>query len=102
MKPAIFHDQAAAELDEAAAWYEWHSAGLGAKFRIAIEDAVQAVCRNPQLGSQYGSTRFRYALVRRFPYVVFYIDGDDTVEIMAVAHARRRPGYWKNRSDNLS
>ena len=54
-------------------------------------------CENPQAGPRFGTTRFHYVLVRRFPYVVFYSEGADAVRIMAVAHGKRRPGYWKHR-----
>ena len=97
MIPAIFHDQAKAELKETVAWYEERRAGLGREFRLAVENAVKRICENPHAGSQYGNTRFRYLLVRRFPYVVFYSKNEHLVRVIAVAHGRRKPGYWKNR-----
>ena len=97
MKPVVFHDLAVAELDEGAAWYEERKAGLGAEFRIAIEDAVHRIQNNPLAGSRYGRTRFRFVLVRRFPFVVFYAEGEEAIRLMAVAHGRRRPGYWRKR-----
>jgi toxin ParE1/3/4 len=97
MKSAVFHHQATKELDEALAWYEQRRLGLGREFQFAVEDAVRRICENPQAGPQYGTTRFHYFLVRRFPYVVFYSEDADAIRVMAVAHGRRRPGYWKNR-----
>jgi toxin ParE1/3/4 len=97
MKPVLFHDQARAELDEATGWYERQRPGLGAEFRAAVEDAVARVRENPRLGSKFAATRFRYRLVRRFPYVVFYVECQEVVRIMAIAHGSRRPGYWRRR-----
>ena len=97
MKPVVFHDLAVAELDEAAAWYEERKHGLGAEFRVAVEDAVGRMQNNPQAGSRYGRTRFRFVLVRRFPYVVFFTEGEEVIRLMAVAHGRHSPGYWRKR-----
>ena len=97
MKPVVLHDQAIAELEEAAAWYEQRRSGLDGEFRSAVEQAVQRIRENPQVGSRYGATRFRYVLVRRFPYIVFYSENNQLVRVVAVAHGRRRPGYWMNR-----
>jgi toxin ParE1/3/4 len=97
MKPALFHGQAADELNEAAAWYERQRSGLGGEFRSAVEAAVARIRENPQLGSKFAATRFRYCLVHRFPYVVFYAECEQVTRIMAVAHGSRRPGYWRTR-----
>ena len=97
MKPLVILDPATAELEEATAWYERQCSGLGGKFRVAVEDAFRRIIENTQAGSRYAATRFRYVLVRRFPYVVFYHDSPRLAHIMAVAHGRRKPGYWKNR-----
>jgi toxin ParE1/3/4 len=98
MKPAVFHDQAKAELEADVAWYERCRPGLGGQFRSAVEEAVERIRENPQIGSRYGRTRFRYILVRRFPYVVFYSESAQLIRVMAVAHGRRQPGYWRRRS----
>jgi toxin ParE1/3/4 len=97
MKPVIFHEKAIAEVHEAAAWYERQRPGLGAKFRLALEAAVARIQQNPQIGLPYRATPFRYCLVRRFPYVLFFGEGAHTLRVLAVAHGRRRPGYWQSR-----
>jgi toxin ParE1/3/4 len=99
MTTAIFHDQARAELEETVAWYEDRKAGLGREFQLAVENAVQRICENPEAGSRYGTTRFRYFMVRRFPYVIFYSESKQLVRVMAITHGRRRPGYWRNRGN---
>jgi toxin ParE1/3/4 len=102
MKPVVFQDEAEAELDEAAAWYERRTAGLGQEFLLSVNEAIRKIRDNPLIGSRFGTTRFRYVLVHRFPYIVFYAETTNVLRVMAVAHGRRRPGYWKNRINNPS
>jgi toxin ParE1/3/4 len=97
VKPVVFHDRAKAELEEAAAWYERRRSGLGGEFRIAVEHSIQRIRENPQVGSSYATTRFRHVFLRRFPYVVFYREDANAIWVVAIAHGRRRPDYWKNR-----
>ena len=100
MKPVVLHDQARAELEAAVAWYEQCRPGLGVEFQAAVEEAVRRIRENPRVGSRYGATRFRCVFARRFPYVVFFAEGADAVRVMAIAHDRRRPGYWSDRGGN--
>ena len=97
MKPAVFHDHATVELDEAAAWYQQRKPGLGEEFLSAVEETVRRICERPEAGTPYGATRFRYVLIRRFPYIVFYSEDVQVIRVMAIAHGRRKPDYWKNR-----
>jgi len=97
VKQVVFHRLAAAEFDQSAAWYEERRRGLGAAFRIAVEGAILQIQNNPLVGFQYKKTRFRFVVIRRFPYVLFYTEGETVIRLMAVAHGRRRPGYWKKR-----
>jgi plasmid stabilization system protein ParE len=100
VKPVVLHDEAVAELHEAAAWYEQHRPGLGAEFRAAVWSVVSRIRQNPQTGGRFRATRFRYLLVRRFPYVVFFAEGGQVIRVLAIAHARRKPGYWTRRGIN--
>ena len=97
MKPIVIHRQAKAELAEAVGYYEQRKPGLGQDFLAVVERAVLQIQRNPQLGAPYKSTKFRHYVVRRFPYVVFYVDLDEAMWVIAVAHAKRRPDYWRRR-----
>jgi hypothetical protein len=83
MKPVVFHDLALMEFDEAAATYEERQRGLGARFRIAVESAIRRIQNNPMAGSLYGRTRFRFVLVRRFPYGVYYAVTDLEIQLIA-------------------
>ncbi len=97
MKRILIHSEAKAELGEAVAYYERQKAGLGLDLLSVVQHVLQEIRRNPALGAPYKNTEFRHYLVRRFPYVIFYLELDDVVWIIAVAHGKRRPDYWRRR-----
>ncbi len=97
MKPIIIHGKARAELDEAIAYYEQQKAGLGLALQSAIEQAIGRIQQNPQIGAPYKTTEFRHYVVQRFPYVVFYAELEEPIWIVAIAHGKRRPDYWRRR-----
>ena len=96
MKRVTFHAEAEAEMVAAAAVYEAHTSGLGAEFIAEVERATQALVLYPKIGHRF-SRRLRRVLVRRFPYGLLYRSEPDAIRIVAVAHLRRRPGYWRHR-----
>jgi plasmid stabilization system protein ParE len=86
------------ELREAMRWYEARRSGLGLEFLGVIEDAMSRVTSTPLAWPEWqDAPRYRRMVLRRFPYLLFYEIRGDTVEFVAVAHARRRPGYWLSR-----
>lgn len=97
MKPIIIHSKARAELDKAIAYYEQQKAGLGLALQSAIEQAIGRIQQNPQVGAPYKTTEFRHYVVQRFPYVVFYAELEEPIWIVAIAHGKRRPDYWRRR-----
>ncbi len=85
---------ALAELHDAAAFYTLKAnVELGLAFVAEFERAAYLVLDNPLLGAMFRSTRRRYIL-RRFPYSIIYQVTTEELRILAVAHHRRRPGYW--------
>jgi toxin ParE1/3/4 len=72
------------------------NADLGLAFVAEFERTVNFVLDNPMLGAVFRGTRRRYIL-RRFPYSIIYQITADELRILAVAHHRRRPGYWAQR-----
>jgi len=88
---------ALAELHDAAAFYTLNgNVDLGLAFVAEFERAANLVLANPQLGAVFRGTRRRYIL-RRFPYSIVYQLTAEELQILAVAHQRRRPGYWARR-----
>ena len=91
------HPLAEAELAAAALFCEARVPGLGEAFLEEIGRCFERARHSPESGAPcYG--RFRRMLVRRFPYAVVYDVSPDAVTIIAVAHQRRIPGYWRRRS----
>jgi toxin ParE1/3/4 len=85
------------ELHDAAAFYTLKAnVELGLAFVAEFERTANLVLDNPLLGVVFRRTRRRYNL-RRFPYSIIYQITADEIRILAVAHHRRRPGYWAQR-----
>lgn len=88
---------ALAELQSATAFYvATANAELGRAFVAEFERVANAALENPLLGPIFRGTRRRW-LFRRFPYGIIYQAAPDELRIIAVAHHRRRPGYWARR-----
>ena len=78
------------DLDEAYAWYEPRSPGLGESFLRAADACFARIQRDPELYAVQHD-RVRRARLHRFPYSVFYVIRADWIDVLAVYHARRRP-----------
>ena len=97
MKFAEFNVEAEQELAEAIAWYDAQRPGLGLRFQEAVEASVLFIRRFPRSGSRYDRQGTRKHVMRGFPYNIFFLELTDAIWIVAVAHQRRRPGYWRRR-----
>ena len=84
------------ELVEAFEWYEQHNPIAAADFLDEVESVCRALVDSPHMGREWPGLTVRRALLRRFPYAVIYLPRDP-IEIVAIAHGRRRPGYWRER-----
>lgn len=93
-----FHRLAKRELHEARRRYRRRSPATAQRFQQAANQVFQQIAYNAELGAPY-QQRFRWMLVKRFPYLLYYEIRDPLpVMIYAVAHARRRPNYWLRRT----
>jgi toxin ParE1/3/4 len=94
-----FHPEAVAEFDAALDWYRENSEQAALDFLREIDNALVAIAANPLMWSSclHGTRRF---VLRHFPYLVVYLLTETGVKIVAIAHGRRRPGYWKKRVAN--
>jgi len=89
---------ARAEVRAAMRWYEAREDGLGREFLLLLDEALRQLAARPSASPLWRSDRpYRKQLVRRFPYVVFFEVSEEAVTVVAVAHQRRRPGYWLDR-----
>ena len=91
-----FHPAAELELAAAMRTGESRASGLGRDFLNEVERVVVLLCDLPDIGERLDDRRRRFPL-QRFPYGVIYRVADDTLRILAIAHRRQRPGYWRER-----
>jgi plasmid stabilization system protein ParE len=94
--PVIFHEHAESELNEASTYYARARPGLGDAFVTEVQHAVDALATSPFAGTAVEKD-VRWWLLRRFPYSVLYRVCDDHLRILAIAHQKRRPFYWRGR-----
>lgn len=91
-----FTPEADAELAEARQWYALQRENLDFEFMERIDDALSRIVSNPNLYPIVYRT-LRRAVVRRFPFAVFYEATVDEIQLIAVFHSRRDPERWKAR-----
>lgn len=97
-----FLDAAKAELADAIAWYEPREVGLGNGLLDDVEAGLESIERDPTrfaVDESYGGRVVRSHMLGRFPYRLIFECRMDDVIILAVAHHRRRPGYWRKRKE---
>ena len=91
MNPTLVLRKAAFDdIDAAERWYEGKEPGLGARFVDAVERTLVLVGENPRAYPAVETT-IRRAVVRKFPYSVFYVIEDDRVVVLAVFHQAMNP-----------
>jgi hypothetical protein len=91
-----FHREAALEAREAAEWYGERSLHAKAKFKAALRRAERSVTQHPESWATYLHGT-RCLKLNRFPYALVYVQRSDRIIGIAVAHLKRRPGYWRKR-----
>ena len=77
-------------------WYEDRVPGLGSDFLLCVDAVFSAILRSPQRYPQVHQ-RARRAVMRRFPYSVFFVEDDQRVVVLSVFHAKRNPKGWQER-----
>ena len=97
MATVRFHRLAAAEYRAALAWYHVRSEKAAWDFRDEIRRAIQLLETDPDQGTVFKGP-YLWMRLRRFPFLLYYkVISPDVVTVYAVAHARRRLGYWLRR-----
>lgn len=93
--------EAAAEILDAYQWYEERAQGLGMAFERAVDASLAAIMRNPTTYPVVYN-QLRRALLRRFPYSLYYLLMERKVVIVACLHSSRDPKEWQKRADDLN
>ncbi len=93
---AVLSPEAENDVAAAAQWYEEQRSGLSLEFRSALDQTFSVIERTPELYPPIYRA-LRRALVRRFPYGVFYVERADDIVVVAVLHTSRNPRLWRTR-----
>jgi toxin ParE1/3/4 len=90
------HPDALAEAGAAVEWYKARSAVAAARLAWELDSLLARISVDPQqfAVSDHGTRR---AILHRFPFIVVFREGTDLIDVVAIAHAKRRPGYWQTR-----
>jgi plasmid stabilization system protein ParE len=96
LKRVTFHDDARAELAEASHYYEDRVPGLGQALIDDVEKGVGEILEHPNACERV-SKNLKRKVLNRFPYSLIYAVEKDRIRIMAIAHHKRRPEYWRYR-----
>lgn len=100
-KPLHIEHEAALELEEAVLWYEQRRAGLGARFLDAIDATLENIAAFPRAEARVprvsAGIPARRLPVNKFPFHVVFLETEHALWVLAFAHDRRRPNYWKHR-----
>jgi plasmid stabilization system protein ParE len=91
-----FHPGASQELEAASSFYESRRTGLGEELADEVEEVCLLLAEYPAIGRKADDAH-RSVPLRRFPFILFYRVRETVVQIVAVAHKRKRPGYWRLR-----
>ena len=94
---AQLHEEASAEYDAAFDWYLERSAGAALRFDAEVDHGLTQIVQAPQRWpiGPHGTRRF---LLKQFPFMLIYREyASGGIQIVAVAHTSRKPGYWKQR-----
>jgi toxin ParE1/3/4 len=96
VKPYRYHPLAWEEVEESDVWYLARSVDASLDFLYRLDSAIEEILDAPHRWAKhlYGTRRY---VMQSFPFSVIYLDDPDLVTIIAVAHSKRKPGYWKGR-----
>ncbi len=93
--PVVFTPAARSDFDEAADWYEQRT-GQGLDFATAVREVLDRIATMP-LMHQVVYPDIQRAVVRPYPYSIFYRVEPDRITVTAVIHGRRNPAIWQAR-----
>jgi toxin ParE1/3/4 len=99
MTPQIaveFHPEAIEEARAARRWYAERSRLAAEAFQAELDRAVLWIGDAPSRWPHHSSSTRRFVM-HRYPFSVVYFELERSVLVLAVAHAKRRPGYWQDR-----
>jgi plasmid stabilization system protein ParE len=94
--PLILSPEARADFDETFDWYERQRSGLGADFAARVQAVLDLIVSRPEFFA-LRAQNVRRALVRRFPYSVYYRPEEEQIVVLAIVHPSRDASVWHER-----
>ncbi len=91
-----FHPEAVRELRAAFLWYFDRNPIVAHSFQAETEHAVDRISEDPKLWPKWAKSERKYVFPQ-FPFNLIYRINLESIEVIAIAHQKRKPGYWKNR-----
>jgi len=93
----IINPFAELDLQSAFEWYDLQKEGLGEEFILEVDKTINRIIQNP---NQFSVVKkfIRMAVVKRFPFGIFYLIKDDIINVFAIFHFSRNPAVWKKRN----
>lgn len=95
-RPINIHPEAVAEAQAAYRWYRERSETAAEAFLAELDRAIELISESPLRWPLYLQGT-RHFLLRRFPFAVVYRELGEDLQVVAIAHGRRKPGYWRDR-----
>lgn len=90
------HPLALAEAESAQAWYVERSEAASKAFLVELTHAINKISASPLRWPKYNKETRQY-FFPRFPFSLIYRVSDNLIEVIAIMHHRRKPGYWSTR-----
>lgn len=94
----VFHPEALDDYAEHIAFYKSLRKILAQKFHQAVNATITSICESPLRHRISYQPDIRELKISGFPHYVIFRVTDDSVQILAIAHPRRRPLYWLDRT----
>lgn len=94
--PIVFDSRAVEDIDAATQWYSEQQTELALEFLNTLDETFERIANYPQAYYEVESG-IRRALMKKFPYCIYYIISSDRITILAILHARRAPDTWQQR-----
>lgn len=91
-----FHEHASAEYEAAFEWYFLRSEFAASRFAEEVNRAIGQISESPKRWPEtiHHARKF---ILRQFPFAVLYREVPSGIQVLAIAHGHRKPGYWKSR-----
>ena len=92
----ILTEEAEKDLDDAYQWYEEQETGLGKEFIRCIDTKIAEIKRFPLHHQVVQSEQVRRALIKRFPFSIYFVKEKALITILTILHQKKRPDFWKS------